>query len=396
MPLTCKSEIQQKCNDASSSRELPWRNSPNSVIEVSVSRLADSLCAKCHLTAAPGSGIAPFLPIPSEPLGLQAPLRIFLFCFRLPLFIFVTFTYFLVLQWLPIGSLGKKAALWCILGVPSIWWIDLQVDGVRKGFVPATGLIQVFCANDVPLSSLSKQQQARLPQPGSVIASSFTSPIDAVYLAAIFDPIFTASYPDTRQVERISLLQAILRAFAQPSTRAAPGTQLVDVSTLVEKHPNRPIVIFPECTTTNSRAILPLSHSLLGVPAETKIFPVSLRYTPVDVVTPLPGSYISFLWTLLSKPTHCIRVRIAEYVMSGRSAIDIPPALSTRKSTYHTNYLDTLDSDAGAGELSPSENALLDQVGESLARLGRVKRVGLGVKEKQDFVRTWSKTRYIW
>lgn len=82
-----------------------------------------------------GSGIAPFLPIPSEPLGLQAPLRLFLFCFRLPLFIFVTFTYFLVLQWLPIGSLGKKAALWCILGVPSIWWIDLQVDGVRKGFV---------------------------------------------------------------------------------------------------------------------------------------------------------------------------------------------------------------------------------------------------------------------
>lgn len=59
----------------------------------------------------------------------------FLFCFRLPLFIFVTLGYFLILQWLPIGSLGKKAALWCILGVPSIWWVDLQVDGVRKGCV---------------------------------------------------------------------------------------------------------------------------------------------------------------------------------------------------------------------------------------------------------------------
>lgn len=80
-----------------------------------------------------GSGIAPFLPIPSEPLGLRGPLRLFLFWLRLPLFIFVTLSYFMVLQWLPIGSLGKKAALWCILGVPSIWWIDLQVDGVRKG-----------------------------------------------------------------------------------------------------------------------------------------------------------------------------------------------------------------------------------------------------------------------
>ncbi|KAJ5179938.1 hypothetical protein N7492_003148 [Penicillium capsulatum] len=322
-----------------------------------------------------GSGIAPFLPIPSEPLGLQAPLRIFLFCFRLPLFLFITFAYFVVLQWLPIGSLGKKAALWCILGVPSIWWIDLQVDGVRKG-------------------SLSKHQQARLPQPGSVIASSFTSPIDAVYLAAIFDPVFTAAYPHTRQVERISLLQAILRAFTQPSTQPAPGTKLVDVADLVQKYPNRPIVIFPECTTTNSRAILPLSHSLLGVPPKTKIFPVSLRYTPVDVVTPLPGSYISFLWTLLSKPTHCIRVRIAEYITIGSSGADAPPALSTRQSTYNTNYLDTLEEESA--EATASEKVLLDQVAESLARLGRVKRVGLGVKEKQEFVRMWSKTRRTW
>ncbi|CAI7614561.1 unnamed protein product [Penicillium pancosmium] len=322
-----------------------------------------------------GSGIAPFLPIPSEPLGLQAPLRIFLFCFRLPLFIFVTVAYFVILQWLPIGSLGKKAALWCILGVPSIWWIDLQVDGVRKG-------------------SLSKHQQARLPQPGSVIASSFTSPIDAVYLAAIFDPIFTASYPNTKQVERISLLQAILRAFAPPSISPAPGTTLVDVSSLVSKYPNRPIVIFPECTTTNSRGILPLSQSLLGVPSKTKIFPVSLRYTPVDVVTPLPGSYVSFIWTLLSKPTHCIRVRIAEAVQRGASAIDLPPARSTRKSTFETNYLDTLDQ--VDGEVSGADSALLDQVGEALARLGRVKRVGLGVKEKVDFVRMWSKTRKSW
>ena len=217
-----------------------------------------------------------------------------------------------------------------------------------------------------------------------------------MYLAAIFDPVFTAAYPNTRQVERISLIRAILRAFAPPLSQPDPSAKLVDIATLVEQHPNRPIVIFPECTTTNSRAILPLSHALLGVPSKTKVFPVSLRYTPVDVVTPLPGSYISFLWTLLSKPTHCIRVRIAEYVMNGRTAMDAPPARSTRKSTYNTNYLDILDQEAAPGEITASEQAFLDQVGESLARLGRVKRVGLGVKEKQDFVRMWSKTRRTW
>lgn len=256
--------------------------------------------------------------------------------------------------------------------------------GCEKGEFTLTGVVWIIA--DRVGRSLSRQQQARLPGPGSIIASSFTSPIDAVYLAAIFDPIFTASYPNTRQVEHISLLQAILRSFAQPRVSPSPGTRMVDFSTLLQKYPNRPIVTFPECTTTNSRGILPLSHSLLGAPAQTKIFPVSLRYTPVDVVTPLPGTYLSFLWTLLSRPTHCIRVRIAESVVSGAGA-DMSQVSKGMKQK-------TVESFEAA--IAPAEKALLDNVGESLARLGRVKRVGLGVKEKQDFVRMWTKTRRTW
>lgn len=192
--------------------------------------------------------------------------------------------------------------------------------------------------------------------------------------------MFTASYPNTRQVEHISLLSAILRAFSTPQTAPAPGTRLVELSTLLEKYPHQPIVLFPECTTTNSRGILPLSQSLLGVPAHTKIFPVSLRYTPVDVVTPVPGCYASFLWTLLSRGTHCIRVRIAEYVIGGAGQSEM------------TEVGGSLDEKA----LAPEEQDLLDNVGDSLARLGRVKRVGLGVQEKKDFVRMWTKTRRTW
>jgi 1-acylglycerol-3-phosphate O-acyltransferase len=54
---------------------------------------------------------------------------------RAPLLLTVTLCYFLFLQWLPIGPLGRKAALWVILGVPGIWWVDLQIDGVKKGYV---------------------------------------------------------------------------------------------------------------------------------------------------------------------------------------------------------------------------------------------------------------------
>ncbi|KAL4941283.1 hypothetical protein BDV06DRAFT_5328 [Aspergillus oleicola] len=347
-----------------------------------------------------GSGIAPFLPVPLQPAPgcCPLPIRAFLFCIRLPFFVFVCASYFLILQWLPIGSLGKKASLWCILGIPTIWWVDLQVDGVRKG-------------------NLSKQQ-SRLPGPGSIIAASFTSPIDALYLAAIFDPIFTASYPNTTEVEHISLLSAILRAFAPPQMRPAHNTKTIRLADLCRRYPNRPIVAFAECTTTNGRGILPLSPSLSNVETDTKVFPVSLRYTPEDIVTPLPGRYMSFLWALLSKPTHYIKVRIAEPVIK-------PPAGTTtahpsvisdkmRNSTYGTNYFDVLDEvsasqmktrgAAAAAEeeenveidLGPAGKILLDSVGESLARLGRVKRVGLGVGAKIAFVRTWRSTQGRW
>ncbi|NJR31238.1 hypothetical protein HC762_00335 [bacterium] len=82
-----------------------------------------------------GSGIAPFLPIPTEPSSVALPFHLFLYVIRVPLLLTVTLCYFLILQWLPIGPLGRKAALWVILGVPGIWWVDLQIDGVKKGYV---------------------------------------------------------------------------------------------------------------------------------------------------------------------------------------------------------------------------------------------------------------------
>jgi 1-acylglycerol-3-phosphate O-acyltransferase len=79
----------------------------------------------------PGSGIAPFLPIPTEPAGIYLPFFTFLYICRVPLLFCVSIAYFLFLQWLP--TLMKRLVLWAILGIPGIWWIDLQIDGVKKG-----------------------------------------------------------------------------------------------------------------------------------------------------------------------------------------------------------------------------------------------------------------------
>jgi 1-acyl-sn-glycerol-3-phosphate acyltransferase len=333
--------------------------------------------------AIPGSGIAPFFPVSSEPAGIYLPLHIFLFLCKLPFFITVSVAYFVVLQWFPLGSLIKKAILWMILGIPGVWWIDLQIDGVKKG-------------------SLAKKHEGRVPQPPDIIASSFTSPIDSLYLAAIFDPIFTASYPHTRQVEQLSLLGAIFRALSKPKEYPPKRAKLTDLRTLVTEHPNRVIVVFPECTTTNGKGILPFSPSLLTAPPEIKIFPISLRYTPSDITTPVPGQYWTFVWNLLSHPTHCIRVRIAGAVYNTSKPLET----AEKKDRFLTNVLDNLAEDSAMasstdslisssdpGEISAEERKVLDTVGEALARLGRVKRVGLTVRDKADFIEAWSKRR---
>jgi hypothetical protein len=248
-----------------------------------------------------------------------------------------------------------------------------------------------------------------LPQPGTIIASSFISPLDPLYLAGIFCPIFTRCYPYTRKVERISLFRAILLAFSQPQLVPTDPANLITLKELTEQNPKRIICVFPECTTTNGRGILPISEGLLSADSKTRIYPVNLRYTPGDITTPVPGNIFAWFWKLLSKPSHYMRVRIARS-MYNNPALDFPRKEMKQKAAAASGVdLDFSEDeeDDVFGELkkrdnvkeredsgvSKEEQKVLDRVGEDLARLGRVKRVGLGVPEKIEFVKVWAKRR---
>ncbi|KAL6799484.1 hypothetical protein GGI42DRAFT_56260 [Trichoderma sp. SZMC 28013] len=306
------------------------------------------------------TGIAPFLPVSSPSSAISTLTHVLLFLVRLPIFLTYALGYFIVFHPLPLPVFIRKIALWGLMAIPGIWWIDLQLDGVKRG-------------------TLSEQPRERVPHPGSIIAANFTSPVDAIYLAAIFDPVFTISYPGERKVRRIGLLQAVMKALAPVTTQPAPSAQLVDLKELVKQYPNRVIAVFPECGTTNGKAILPFSPSILQTPPDVHIFPVSIRYTPSEITTPIPGQWLRFLWTLLSRPTTCIRVRIAEgqtNKAAAKSGDNIPSDLTYR---------------GGAGAaINSEEQKLLDWIGEALARLSRVKRVGLTMKDKAAFVRAWT------
>jgi hypothetical protein len=272
--------------------------------------------------------------------------------------------------------------------VPGVWWVDLQVDGVKRGKLA--------------------EKQDHLPHAGSVIASSFTSPLDPLYLAGIFTPVFTRSWPSERRVEVVSLFRAITLAFSQPQLEPPASAKLVTLKELTEKHPTSIICVFPECTTTNGRGILPFSPSLLTADPKTKIYPVNLRYTPGDITTPVPGGAPSWIWKLLSKPTHCMRVRIARHMYNNPS-LERPISSQGAKASgvdmgFDTNIWDSphmrngVDHDGegkngaedGQKGIGYEEQKVLDRVGEDLARLGRVKRVGLGLETKREFVKVWA------
>ena len=59
-----------------------------------------------------------------------------------------------------------------------------------------------------------------------------------------------------------------------------------------------------------------------------------------------------------------------------------------------TSSSDTLLGSEEAEGTITGEKGVLNKVAEALARLGRVKRVGLGVRDKEGFVKAWSKQRH--
>ncbi len=81
-----------------------------------------------------GTSIAPFFPVSPPTIGIiWQPLYLFLFCVRAPFVVAFSLLYFLVLEWVPIGRRLKYGVLWLMLGIPGVWWVDLQVDGVKRG-----------------------------------------------------------------------------------------------------------------------------------------------------------------------------------------------------------------------------------------------------------------------
>ena len=63
------------------------------------------------------------------------PIYTFLFLCRIPFVASLSIFYFGIIEWLPVGGTIKYAVPWALLGVTGVWWVDFQVDGVKRGYV---------------------------------------------------------------------------------------------------------------------------------------------------------------------------------------------------------------------------------------------------------------------
>lgn len=87
-----------------------------------------------------------------------------------------------------------------------------------------------------------------------------------------------------------------------------------------------------------------------------------------------------------------MRTRIAEYVLNPSSKVDSSKS-SAIDVTDPQGESESLLNDDQDLSMTKEQRAFLDRIAEALARLGRVKRVGLGVEDKKDFIAMWTKTR---
>jgi len=107
-----------------------------------------------------------------------------------------------------------------------IWVIDEQFDGLTK----------------------AQRKLAVAPRAGDIVASNYTSPLDVIYLAAKYDPVFVSSFVTTDKVQPTSFLTALWRSLQPPLISPSTKAKLLTLQEVCKAYSKRIVAIFPEVT----------------------------------------------------------------------------------------------------------------------------------------------------
>ncbi|WVR06750.1 hypothetical protein IAU60_003785 [Kwoniella sp. DSM 27419] len=291
------------------------------------------------------------------------------------------------------------------LAIMGYYWITTDVVSPKRG---KAGVAQIASV---------------APRKGDLILTNWTGYVDVLYLAFRHNPTFllpvfsdqtaqsaaktgrhtgTGSASITTSVPEPPLLGYMPYSLSAMLTRTGSLPDRFSVApkglykTLKEarRKEGRPVVLFPEATTGNGRALLrfaegTLSEADVGGDNEGIVWIKFLRHTPPEpfmpsavcsLPVPLKHLFFSLLWTPTPFTQRGLHIRTLH-----------PSASPSSPSFLPSEILNNAPGGLDAASRSP-ESAWREAVATVLAETGKVRRTkGMGWTEKGTFLEYWNK-----
>ncbi|KAJ3910180.1 hypothetical protein F5879DRAFT_790181 [Lentinula edodes] len=362
----------------------------------------------------PGTGIQPFLtPIPSpssHSAVLSAallPIRYVVGLVRLALIFILAIVYVLVVTVFsqavipplkrPVSSAIIRTVLFCL----GFFWIPTEMVSKKRG-------------------RSQKSTDDWNPSAGDLIISNWASWVELLWLAYRFDPVFVIPIPESpvqkpssvtsspisstpgrrsgrssmpgiasssrtpsSQIQIIGFTPVSLFTLLKETGRAPPYTSVTGATTTlsldeIRKTSGRPVVVFPECTTSNGRGLLRFAELFKQTSLPVKgynVFIMCVRYDPptghsptVTYSIPSSSSFnpLSHVFTLASSLTiPALTIRL------------LTQSESPSSPTFLVNEI--------VG-VSARDDLLTEASAVLISQLGKFKRMTMGWEDKVRFL----------
>ncbi|KAI0650649.1 hypothetical protein C8Q79DRAFT_397753 [Trametes meyenii] len=365
----------------------------------------------------PGTGIQPFLrPIPPSDTDILAtlvsPLGYVVGVVKTVLVLGLALLYLVVVQGVclllsPIPPLHRAVtyvftALLARLALflTGLYWIPVEVVQRKRGRAAPT-------------------HEKWNPGAGDLIVSNWGSWIELLWLAFRFNPVFVLPVAETLDLPSLetNVSTPISRtpgrrtgtgsaAISSPSSRvptaripivgfrhvsllsmvaatgrpplAADGSKVESLEAIRSKA-DRPVVVFPECTTSNGRALLRFAEVFGDVKLPVlkyKVFVMCIRYDPPTAFAPSLSHSIA---GVLNPLVHLFRLTSTLAPLTVSIRLLAPSEAPSSGAFLLSEFL--------AGGTYP--DPLAECCAALMAQIGRVKRVGLGWEDKAAFLKLY-------
>ncbi|PCH41265.1 hypothetical protein WOLCODRAFT_24616 [Wolfiporia cocos MD-104 SS10] len=363
----------------------------------------------------PGTGIQPFLkPVP--PAGSQVlttialPVGYALGALRTSLVLALGLIYVVLVEGVclvlkPVPPLYRTVAhvvtafiARLVLFILGLFWISVQVVNRKRG-------------------RGAKRPEKWNPGAGDIIVSNWASTADLLWLAFRFNPIFVlpvysasdlpqltahtsspithtpgrrtgtgsaaisspaarAPTPRTPIIgfRRVSLLTILCTIGQTPQASNAADSGMKTLEQ-IRSVADRPVAVFPECTTSNGRGLLHFAELFSGVSVPVtrfKVFVMCVRYDPPTVLCPT-----------LSHPIPSSRLNPLSHIFAVTTAL-VPQTMSVR--LLSPSESPSSGTFIASEFLSGGEDPVSEACASLIAQIGKMKRIGLGWEDKIAFL----------